>query len=55
MTDPTNIDLTHEPGDVREGLRDDAKRAGLIHVSTPAEALLAEVAARRMELLREAA
>ena len=50
-----NTDIIHEPDAVEEELRDDAKRAGLIHISSPAEALLAEIAARRMELLGEAA
>ena len=35
--------------------REAARVAGMEHVSTPVDDLLAEIAARRMELLKEAA
>ena len=41
--------------DVVLGLQDAARVAGMEHVSTPVGDLLAEIAARRMELLKEAA
>ena len=51
-TDLSNIDGITEPDDDAES---ELRRAARVAGVTPVDALLAEIAARRMELLKEAA